>query len=490
MKKPKQFIIMLSGILLISPIFCTNNHLAMQQRIDSYLQTCNRNGMFSGSVLIAKDSQVLFKKAYGMADYKNSIPNTPQTKFWLESVSKSITAVAILQLHERGILNINDPLVKYVKAIPESSKRNIEKITIKHLLTHRSGIAEDIANEMDKEGAEICPSIEDFVRRTTALPLTFEPGTKYEYSNAGYDTLSYVVSVASGKPFDRYLKEEIFEPIGMKNSGSAPVGKREKGFAKAYDFEFDTKKYKEIPPSNVPYHYGCGSIYSTVEDFLLWNRNLFEETSANKRIIKKSTIKRWFPVLDFIGDIDLSSNILQRSFNLVKKLFGTRSRVFRNFGADAFRAQNAYYINKKICIVFLGNVTSIELFKMSEDLIAMTLGYDRQPTIRSVINLPSEQLNKYVGRYEYEENGDKKIIKISMRENKLSAGIPFGGQFVDNIIFPMTQKRFFIGVFPGQVLSFDFDEKGNVSQLIGHEGSIFFEEDTTANRLAVTPNRK
>lgn len=452
----------------------------MQQRIDSYLQACNKSGMFSGSVLITKDSQVLFKKSYGMADYKNRIPNTPQTKFWLESVSKSITAVAILQLHERGILNINDPLVKYVKAIPESSKRNIEKITIKHLLTHRSGIAEDIANEMDKEGAEICPSIEDFVQRTTALPLTFEPDSRYEYSNAGYDTLSYVVSAASGKPFDQYLKEEIFEPIGMKNSGCVPIGKRGDEFAIAYDYQFDTKEYTEIPPSNVPYHYGCGSIYSTVEDLLLWNRNLFKETSASKRILEKSTIARWFSVLDFISDIDLTSNIFQRVFN---KLFGRQSRVFRVFGADAFRAQNAYYIDKKICIVFLGNVTSIELFKLSEDLIAMVLGYDREPTKRSVINIPAKQLDKYIGNYEYEKDGRKKIIEISKRANKLYAGIPFEGQFVSNIIFPMTQEQFFVSTFPGQVITFIFDEKGNVSQLIGHAGSIFFDKDTTAYRV-------
>ena len=141
MKHEKQFIITLSGILLTTPLFCAHNSQPannnIQQKIDTYLQTCNNNGMFSGSVLIAKNNQIVFKKSYGMADYKNNIPNTPQTKSWLESVSKSFTAVAILQLHERGLLNINDPLVKYIKNIPESSKKNIEKITIRYLLTHR-----------------------------------------------------------------------------------------------------------------------------------------------------------------------------------------------------------------------------------------------------------------------------------------------------------------------------------------------------------------
>ena len=133
-----------------------------------------------------------------------------------------------------------------------------------------------------------------------------------------FDSSSGKTSLAICLPYStpHWSKELIFQLmpwVKILCSYSAINFPKAFGVNDLNNIEFDTKKYKEIPPSNVPYHYGCGSIYSTVEDFLLWNRNLFEETSANKRIIKKSTIKRWFPVLDFIGDIDLSSNILQRS---------------------------------------------------------------------------------------------------------------------------------------------------------------------------------
>jgi len=124
-----------SALLLLFALSAPCTPRETESKVDEYINAYLKMGTFSGSILIARKGIVLFSKGYGMANYENDVPNIPQTKFRLGSITKQFTATSIMQLEEKGLLNVNDPISRYLPDYPDG-----EKITIHHLLTHTSGI--------------------------------------------------------------------------------------------------------------------------------------------------------------------------------------------------------------------------------------------------------------------------------------------------------------------------------------------------------------
>ena len=158
----------------------------LTSKFDEYLNTITRQGNFSGSVLVDRDGKVVFSKGYGLANLEFEIPNTPQTKFRLGSITKQFTAAAILLLQERGKLSVQDPVCKYYV---DSCPASWSEITIHHLLTHTSGIP-NYTNFPDWQKTMMIPvTIDSLIGRFKDRPLEFKPGTKMSYGNSGYVTL-------------------------------------------------------------------------------------------------------------------------------------------------------------------------------------------------------------------------------------------------------------------------------------------------------------
>ncbi len=184
-------------------------------KADEYINALVRLNRFSGTVLVSRGGQVLLSKGYGLATEEQDTPNTPQTKFRLGSVSKQFNAMVILLLQERGKLSVQDSVCKYVPECPAAW----QPVTIHQLLTHTSGIPSYTEfpdnDEYERKPMTISATIERFKNKL----LEFKPGERFHYSNSGYALLGYIVERASGKPYEEFLQENIFEPLHMLNSG-------------------------------------------------------------------------------------------------------------------------------------------------------------------------------------------------------------------------------------------------------------------------------
>src|ERR1700731_2607144 len=187
---------------------------------------------FMGTVLVARDGNVILSKGYGSANLEWDIPNAPNTKFRLGSVTKQFTAASILLLEERGKLAVTDPVKKYLPDAPAAW----DKITIFNLLTHTSGIPNFTGFPDYAKLEPFATTAEKVVARFRDKPLDFEPGEKWNYSNSGYVLLGYLLEKASGEIYEKFVQENIFGPLLMKDSGydsnSAIIPRRASGYTR------------------------------------------------------------------------------------------------------------------------------------------------------------------------------------------------------------------------------------------------------------------
>ncbi|MCY7277890.1 MAG: beta-lactamase family protein, partial [Phormidesmis sp. CAN_BIN44] len=245
-------------------------------KADLYLSKLTKARLFSGSVLIARNGKVLVRKGYGEADREKHLANTAQTKFRIGSLTKQFTAMAILILQAQGKLNVHDRICTYLSECPATW----QKITLHHLLTHTSGIP-DFTRFPDFQTTQGSPSSPtQTIARFKNKPLDFQPGEKFSYSNSGYVVLGAIIERASGATYEAFLRDNIFVPLQMVNSGydhnngDLAVGYREQTSVPA-DFV-----YMSIPYS------ACG-FYSTVEDFYRWDQALYTDKLIPKNLRDK-----------------------------------------------------------------------------------------------------------------------------------------------------------------------------------------------------------
>ena len=240
-------------------------------RIDEVMTLANKYRLFNGSVLVAENGKVIYKKGFGLANMEWNIPNTPETRFRLGSITKQFTATLILQLVEQGKIKLDGKLSDY---LPEYRKDVGEKVTVHQLLNHTSGIPSytglpGFFNDVSRNPY----SVADFVKKYASNDLEFEPGSKFRYNNSGYFLLGAIIEKVTGQPYERVLKEKIFDPLGMKNSGydhyATILERRASGYEKTPD------GYVNAPYLDMSLPYAAGSLYSTVEDLYLWDQALY-----------------------------------------------------------------------------------------------------------------------------------------------------------------------------------------------------------------------
>lgn len=187
------------------------------RELDDFLRKNTVSDLFSGVVLVARDGKPIFRKAYGMADQERKIPNQPGTRFCIGSMNKMFTAVAIAQLVEQGKLGYDERIAKYLGAewiLPEVG----EKVIISHLLSHTSGIAEFLTDELYNSSWGRYRRMKDYQPLVREMPLTFAPGARWEYSNTGFILLGAIIEKASGRGYWDYVKRHVFDPAGMDDT--------------------------------------------------------------------------------------------------------------------------------------------------------------------------------------------------------------------------------------------------------------------------------
>ncbi|MDN3672432.1 serine hydrolase [Flavobacterium branchiarum] len=275
MKKTHQ--ITKSRLLLIFILFPTLffGQKDIATNLAKYMQAQVDINNFSGTVIVTKNGSVLLKKAYGLADYEWDIKNTVDTKFQLASVTKQFTATAILLLVENGKLSLDDKLSKFFPDYPKA-----DKVTIHMLLCHSSGLGMGF-----KELAISTVSADEAYNEIKKMPYEFEPGTKSEYSNIGYYLLGKIIEKVSGEKYAVYLKKNIFDKVGMKNTG---VSNNDSIISKKARVYHKTEKgYVQNPYINWTFNIGHDGVYSTLDDLALWDKALYGTTILSAEMKKK-----------------------------------------------------------------------------------------------------------------------------------------------------------------------------------------------------------
>jgi len=242
-------------------------------KIDELMKVYQGYKQFNGSVLVAENGKVIFKKGYGMANMEWNIPVETDTKFRLGSITKQFTSMLILQLVQEGKIKLDGKLTDY---LPDYRKETGDRVTIHQLLNHTSGIPSYTGLPNFFQDVSRNPySVTDFVKKYASGNLEFEPGSKFSYNNSGYFLLGAIVERITGKPYEQVLKERIFDPLGMKNSGydhgETIIAKRAAGYEKR------PAGFINAPYLDMSLPYAAGSLYSTVEDLYLWDQALYTD---------------------------------------------------------------------------------------------------------------------------------------------------------------------------------------------------------------------
>jgi len=438
-------------ILTALSLFTAASALAQEatpitSKLDEYLSATAKQG-FTGSALVARDGKVIFSKGCGMANAEWDIPNTPQTKFRLGSITKQFTAASILLLQERGKLGVQDPVCKYVAECPKAW----EPITIHHLLVHTSGIPSytDVKSpeEFRKMSlTQVTPA--GFVDSFKSKPLEFPVGEKMKYNNSGYFMLGYIIEKVSGQSYEAFLQENIFTPLKMANTGYDTHDRILKHRATGYSNRKGGMANSDYLDMTVPY--AAGSLYSTVEDLFAWNEALF----SDKLLSAKSR--------EAMMTVDKNNY----AYGLVVNQQHSRKMVSHGGGINGFNTILARFPEEKITVVVLRNA-DYGIFgpgKISNDLAAILLGEKYEiPRERVAVKVDPKIFDAYAGEYELAPD---RIFIVSKEGDRLMAA-PKGQP--QSELFPESETKFFLKVVDAQV-TFVKDDKGAVTHLILHQG--------------------
>jgi CubicO group peptidase (beta-lactamase class C family) len=282
-------------IIILFFLIVATNLLAQSQEIksiDSLMNLCIANNCFNGDILITKNNSTFYKKTIGYRDYETKEKLKSNSLFNIASISKPFTAVAILQLQEKKLLNINDKVVKYIPNFP------YEDVCIKHLLSHTSGLIAniDFLNEADNQKTITNDSIISFLIKYKPN-LDFIPGEQWSYSNLGYDLLAVIVEQVSNLKFDEYMQKNVFQPAKMNRTfvpRTTNIGNRLPKKLKESDIAFP-HNYEDLTSCNLrniyslisnskQYFYGSTNVYTTVYDL-----EKFNEALTNNIILSKTS---------------------------------------------------------------------------------------------------------------------------------------------------------------------------------------------------------
>ena len=323
-------------------------------KADKYLDALVRQGRFSGSVLLARDGKVLLRRGYGMANLEYGIPNTPQTKFLLASLTKQFTAMAIMMLQERGQLDVNDSVCEYIPQCPAP----LQPVTLRHLLNHTSGVTEFGKPQPENDCFRRTPmTTAAAVERAKQFVPDFKPGEKFAYSSVAFVLLGDVIAKVSGKSYEDYLRDNIFGPLNMTGTGldhqKQIIKHRAAGYARAKDGSISNFDY-----FNLDYIFAAGGLYSTVEDLYLWDQALYTE-----KLVKEKTLNQIFtPGLE--------------NFGYGWEMFQQKNRRLVRSGGRSFGFSNSLvrYPAEKVTVIVLSNIDTAGAAKIADDLSAIVFG--------------------------------------------------------------------------------------------------------------------
>ncbi len=257
------------------------------EEIKYYDETITRlleNNDFNGNVLIARYGIILYNRSFGYGDFENKAPLNDSTIFQVASIGKTFAAAAVLLLQQRGLLELDDPMIKHIPEFPYPD------MTIRHLLTHTSGLQNYMWLIENRWRSKRIPGNEDildlFVKYT--LPVNFQPGQRFDYSNTGYVFLALLIERVSGKSYAGFIEEKIFEPLNMNHSFVKDLNNPGIVENLAYGYRRFRNSYIRIPHNYIDGVMGDKGIYSSVIDLYKWDQALYNNSLLPDNLIREA----------------------------------------------------------------------------------------------------------------------------------------------------------------------------------------------------------
>ncbi|HEX5874818.1 MAG TPA: serine hydrolase domain-containing protein [Pyrinomonadaceae bacterium] len=414
---------------------------AQADKVDDYVKAQMEKQHIPGvSLLVIKDDKIIKSQGYGLANVELNVPATADTVYKIGSVSKQFLATGIMLLVQDGKISLDDPVAKFLEGTPDTWK----PITVRHLLTHTSGIVREapgfdplkIQNEAD------------VIKTAYPLPLRFTPGEKYEYCNVGYFTLAEIISKVSGKPWGDFLKERVFEPLGMNSTRTTNmtelVPNRANGYVWRNGKLQNASIYFALRPS--------GAFLSTINDLAKWDAAL-----NTGKILKPSTLEQmWTPVKLNNGTTSL--------YGFGWELTPIRDHKQVNHGGSlpGFRAQYTRFVDDKISIAVLTNGDNA-----NASAIAIGVANFYIPGLipeRVVAKVDPKIFDNYAGQY---EGNPSQIMSVTREADKLMIQQGTGEK---RELSPESETVFFIKDLPRSTYSFIKDASGQAFLVVHQDG--------------------
>jgi CubicO group peptidase (beta-lactamase class C family) len=324
-------------------------------------------------VVLVEDGKVVFQKGYGLACLRDRKPNTPQTSFELASVSKQFTAAAIMILHDRGKLSLDDDVRKHIPELPVYDRKH--PIRIHHLLHHTSGLPHygdlEVPQVKGRKPPFVCNKdfAGEFARQRAKFPLRFRPGEKDEYNNGGYVLLALIAERAARQSFGKFLQRAVFKPLGMKNSWVYENPKvRTHNPALGYCKGEKKKRYQEYygcPPYRNEHWLCCGGhgVWSSAEDLGKWNL-----VWRNGKLFKPETLQRALAPWKTNAGAVVNYGF---GWNLTLDGAGKPVLIAHNGGGPSFCSTNYVHLGEDWAVAVLSNWHEFELGWVRDGIVRL-----------------------------------------------------------------------------------------------------------------------
>jgi len=427
------------------------------KKVDAFLSQWDKNDMPGCAVGAVRDGRLVYKRAFGMANLDYDVPNTTSTLFNLASSSKPFTAASIALLAQQGKLSLDDDIRKYLPEMPKYD----DTITIRHLIHHTSGIREYQALvTFGGLGTDNAYSDKDILNMLARQKnISFKPGTKHQYSNSNYHLLGIIVGRVSGKSLRAFAEENIFKPLGMKNTlffdnRNEVVKNRAQGYMIGPDKTIRAR-------ASLFDLVGGGGVLTTVEDLYLWVQNFYEPKVGNKELISLLTAP---------GVLNNGEKMNYAGGLFLNKYKG--SPVIKHSGnMSGYRSQIVSFPEQKFTAIALCNNMAILPSVIAEKLADIYLEGQLKPDVPSqkrvaetlppAIALPEKEALRYSGIYANPETG--KVFKLGLKDGKLLNS----GLLQNEIpVMPISENRLLI-VAGTDVTELNpvFNKSGTISEI-------------------------
>lgn len=405
--------------------------------LSKYLEHLHKTKAFSGEILIARGSEVLFNEAIGKANHELDVDTKVGNKYHIASITKTFTGTLMTMAISEGRLDKNDKLDAHLKNIPEK----FSGITIHQLLTHTSGMPHNEAiSDYWQKKSRLDYTSKQMLEELARLELLHAPGEKFSYSSPGYYLLSLVLEVVYGKPYHDVLKEKILNPLDLQHTGSANTLEILSDMSNGYHL-LPNGSLVRAPYRNYSMVKGAGDLYSTVQDLWNWHRSF-----ASEQLLSKKSQTEIFDKKKLYGNgwyIDRSDHL----------------KYYHGGGTWGFSSYNAYYPEKALSIIVLSNVSKLPMTTIGEQLESLVFG-DSSFKIQTIEEKPSELSDEqYAGVYESETS--KMTLSILSKDEELYAQMQGNPPFK---LTPVGGNKYY-----GKQIDIALNFQVNNNQVIGLE---------------------